>query len=224
MKNIRQIGLLGGTFDPIHQGHLSVAQYTLEQLDLEQIIFIPCKNPSHREQPQASPGDRLWMLYLSIIGKKKHQIDTIEYRNPAPAYTVKTLRRLRKKYPNVGLNFIVGMDSFNSLQDWEESEDLLNLSHLIVVNRSNYDVNQSTWYQDKLYQYSCDDHVKWGQQTHGLIRMINMPPRNTSATEVRQQLYQNPERDIDVNENVKTYIKTHQLYINKKQTKQGKSS
>ena len=215
MKTIKQIGLLGGTFDPIHQGHLFIAEYTLKKLNLSQIVFIPCKNPSHRSKPQASAGDRLWMVYLSIMNKNKYQIDTIEYREPAPAYTVETLRRLRKQYPNLGLNFIVGMDSFNSLEHWEESDELLKLSHLIVVNRSHYDVNSSPWYQDKFNQHLCDNHTQWQQQTHGLIRMINMPVRETSATQVRQQIYDNQIQQIDVNDKVKTYIKTHRLYTKK---------
>ena len=210
-KNISQIGLLGGTFDPFHDGHQAMADFCLKNLGFKKIIFIPCKQPSHRSAPQACAGDRLWMLYLSIANQKNKIVSTIEYNHPELKYTAQTLKAIRKQYPHESLNFILGMDSFNTLNQWEEYRSLLNYTHLIVINRPGYPLTTNPALEHLLENHLLKDG-QHTNQTHGCIKLIQMPPQEVSATSIRNTLQSNRHHGLAVNHDVKTYIKTHQLY------------
>jgi len=129
------IGLLGGTFDPIHKGHINIATALMQQLDFAQVQFIPCQRSPHREQPIASAEDRLAMIKLAIEPYDRFTVNTIEIKKPGPSYTIDTLRSIHAEQPNKALCFILAMDAFAHFNQWRQWQEILNHCHLIVVNR-----------------------------------------------------------------------------------------
>ena len=133
-----RIGILGGSFDPVHQGHLTLARESEKQFLLEKILFIPAAHPPHKtkEGPHAPAPLRARMVELAIQGRGHWELCDLELRRPGVSYTVDTLRELRKIYPPPHkLFFIVGADSFCDLKNWKEPEEVLKLSDWIVASR-----------------------------------------------------------------------------------------
>ena len=129
------IGIFGGTFDPIHYGHLRTAFEILQALRLTQIRFMPAGNPPHREQTIASTADRVAMVKAAIAGRAEFILDDRETRREGPSYSVDTMREMRAEMPEQPLCLIVGMDAFLGLPKWHQWRDLLQLIHLVVAHR-----------------------------------------------------------------------------------------
>ena len=129
------IGVFGGTFDPIHYGHLRTAFELMQALRLSEIRFLPCGTPPHRSTPQADAQLRLAMVTGAIEGQAGFIIDDREIHREGPSYSVDTLIDLRSEYPHRSLCLIVGMDAFLSLPKWYQWRELLQLAHLIVAHR-----------------------------------------------------------------------------------------
>ena len=133
---MRLIGILGGTFDPIHNGHIRLAIEVLEKLKLAEVKLIPANIPPHRPTPFASPADRKKMIKLAISDEKKLSIDLREIENGNISYTVNTLKSLRYEFSNDIIFLIIGVDVFNMIDGCKEGQSLLNYTHIIVANRS----------------------------------------------------------------------------------------
>ncbi len=129
------IGLLGGTFDPVHYGHLRCALDVQQACELDEVRFIPCRQPPHRAAPLATPAQRLAMLKLAVEGQPGFGIDDRELRRAGPSYTVDTLRSLRDEAGARPLCLIVGMDAFARLDSWHRWEQLSELAHIAVMRR-----------------------------------------------------------------------------------------
>lgn len=130
------IGILGGTFDPIHFGHLRTALDVVEDLNLQQLRFIPCGEPPHRDQPHASPAQRLAMVQLAIASESRFMVDAREIQRGGPSYMVETLESLRQELgEQQSLGLIVGLDAFAALDSWYRWQDLIDLAHLIIMTR-----------------------------------------------------------------------------------------
>ena len=134
------LGLLGGTFDPIHFGHLRLAEEAREQLGLERIRLIPAGQPPHRGAPGSSADERLAMTQLAAAGNTGFEVDDSEVRLAQPSYTVLSLERLRAELgPQRPLVLILGADAFAGLQRWHRWQELFALAHIAVANRPGYD-------------------------------------------------------------------------------------
>ncbi len=129
------MGIFGGTFDPIHYGHLRTAFELQQALRLNEIRFLPAGNPPHRDQPIAAAALRLEMVRAATAGHTGFVVDDREVRKIGPAYSVETLAELRQEYPDRSLCLIVGMDAFLGLPKWHQWRDLLQLAHLVVAHR-----------------------------------------------------------------------------------------
>ena len=129
------MGIFGGTFDPIHYGHLRTAFEILETLRLPEMRFMPAGNPPHREQTVASNELRLEMVRAATAGQAAFTVDDREMRKRGPSYSVETLAELRGESPSRPLCLIVGMDAFLGLPKWHQWRELLNLAHLVVAHR-----------------------------------------------------------------------------------------
>lgn len=129
------IGLFGGTFDPIHYGHLRPALDVLDELGLDHVRLIPCGVPPHREAPQANGEHRRTMVRLAIAGEPRLRLDERELRRPGPSYMVDTLLSLREEFGAAPLALIIGMDAFRGLDRWRRWRELVDLCHLIVMQR-----------------------------------------------------------------------------------------
>jgi nicotinate-nucleotide adenylyltransferase len=136
----RRVGLLGGTFDPVHIGHLRVAEEAVEALSLDTFLFIPAATPPHKPDRRIeSFEDRLRMLQLAVADHPCFQVSDIEQRLSGKSYSVVTLRELRKEYPEgTEFFFLVGLDAFWELDTWYEYRDLFRLASLVVLRRPGY--------------------------------------------------------------------------------------
>jgi nicotinate-nucleotide adenylyltransferase len=135
----RKIGILGGTFNPIHLGHLLTAQDALEQLGLERVIFIPSATPPHKVVDKLATGrDRLRMIKLAIRGNDQFEVDDIEIKRGGKSYSVDTLTALRQRNPRADLYFIIGADSLRELHLWREVARLVTLCTFVTVPRPGF--------------------------------------------------------------------------------------
>lgn len=130
------IGLLGGTFDPVHDGHLDVARAARAALGMEQVWFIPARHPSHRTPPTASAAHRFAMVALAVAGDDALRVCDVEMESTAPSYTIDTLARLEARFPWTERPcFITGADAFLDIRTWRAHLELLDRSHFVVVSR-----------------------------------------------------------------------------------------
>lgn len=130
-----KLGLLGGTFDPIHLGHLRAAEIVREALELDEVLFVPASVPPHRAQPLASGIDRFAMVALATAGAPRFVPSDLELRRQGPSYTVETAAALRERHPRTEVVLIVGSDNLPMIADWREPERLLELCTVAVVER-----------------------------------------------------------------------------------------
>jgi nicotinate-nucleotide adenylyltransferase len=128
-----RIGLLGGSFDPIHQGHLKLAKSALAQLHLKKVVLVLAPRPPHKSNGIEAPAvDRLKMLRLAVKGERQLKVATWELKRRGPSYTITTLQNLRRLHPDDEIFFIMGSDTFNSFSQWKNPEGILNLAKLAV--------------------------------------------------------------------------------------------
>jgi len=132
---MKPIGILGGTFDPIHYGHLRTALELFECLRLEEVRFVPCRIPPHDKSPVASAKLRLEMVRTAVDDQPGFIVDERELHRDGPSFSVDTLASMREEFPKHPLCLIIGMDAFNSLTTWHRWEELLSLAHLVVAHR-----------------------------------------------------------------------------------------
>jgi nicotinate-nucleotide adenylyltransferase len=205
------IGLLGGTFDPVHQGHIEMAQHCLQTYPLDEIQCIPNRLPADKKHPHASVDQRKHMIQLAINDASNISINTIELEKNEPSYTVETLKTLRTRYPNNALCFILGCDVFDRLDQWHEWQQLTTLCHLIVIGRSHAILSLAPWQQQLLTTHQTDDPNKLAKSSAGCIILDPFTPQNFCSTTIRQQLRTtNPVKGLQ--QSVSQYIKQHDLY------------
>jgi nicotinate-nucleotide adenylyltransferase len=132
---MRPVGLFGGTFDPIHFGHLRAAFELTELLDLDRVLFIPAADPPHRGRPLADAQTRLAMVQAAVEDEESFHVDDRELRRPGPSYTVLTLEELRREHGDTPLVLLLGMDAFLGLPTWHRWQELLDLAHVAVAHR-----------------------------------------------------------------------------------------
>ena len=185
----QSIGILGGTFDPIHYGHLRAAVDVAESFNLSQIRLIPSARPPHREQPQATAEQRLEMLHLAVAGNHLFKVDDRELHREGASYTVDTLLSLRQEFPQSPLYLIMGTDAFFHIQSWHRWDELLNLAHIVVMQRPGERLTMPeqllSWYQNNVVK---DD----SKQLSGHIWPITVSQLEISATDIRAKV----ERDL----------------------------
>jgi nicotinate-nucleotide adenylyltransferase len=130
------LGVMGGTFDPVHFGHLRLAQEAVETLNLERVRWIPAGRPPHRAAPMAPAAHRLEMVRLAIADNPLFELDQAEIRQPDPSYTVDTLARLRRELgPERSIVLLLGTDAFRDLPAWERWRELFDFAHIFVAQR-----------------------------------------------------------------------------------------
>ena len=128
-------GILGGTFDPIHLGHLAAARAAMDCADLDRVLFVPTGVPPHRPPTVAGPDDRLEMCRLAVAGEKRFEVSDLELQRKGVSYTVDTLRELHRLYPGEELFLILGWDAAKLLATWHEPEEVRRLARVVVVTR-----------------------------------------------------------------------------------------
>ncbi len=179
------IGILGGTFDPVHCGHLRLAVEIREQLSLGCERLLPAPNPRLRDTPRADASLRLELLAAAVDGVPGLEVDARELDRDGPTYTVETLESLRREFPDQVLVFILGMDSFQSLDRWHRWQELPGLAHLAVAHRPGGALPGPGPIADLLTQRRCDDVATLAAEPAGRIMICEPPLLDISATRVR---------------------------------------
>jgi len=191
-----KLGVMGGTFDPIHLGHLRAAENAREELGLDRVLFVPAARPPHRPDRLAAPLDRFAMVALATVDNPAFVASDLELRRDGPSYTVDTLRALRAERPDDPLYLIVGSDTFPEMASWREPEALLSLCTVAVVTRPG------------------DDEAASGAE--GLSRpnavSISGPGLPISATSIRERVRERRSVRYLVPEGVADYIRKRGLY------------
>lgn len=203
------IGVFGGTFDPIHCGHLAVAEY-LSQQGLTEIQFVPCLSPPHRQQPHANPMQRLEMIRLAVHHHPGWVVNDVDFQRPGPSYMVDTLTILRQQRPQTPWCLILGMDAFLHFNQWRQWEKILTLAHLIVVNRPGFSLPGEHWSKALLKQRQAGAWRELNHSLAGRILIAEMPPAPISATAIRQHATLDLENALP--DSVLHYIRQHHLY------------
>ncbi|WP_075180667.1 nicotinate-nucleotide adenylyltransferase [Pantoea sp. 1.19] len=182
--------LFGGTFDPIHYGHLLPVSALAEETGLSRVTLLPNNVPPHRPQPQATPAQRVAMVRLAIADRPLFQLDTRELDRDAPSWTVETLAQLRaERGDQQPLGFIIGQDSLLTLPRWHRWQALLSLCHLLVLTRPGYattlpDAAQRRW----LEAHRATDVDQLRAAPAGRIWLAATPEVDLSATQIRERL------------------------------------
>jgi nicotinate-nucleotide adenylyltransferase len=133
-----RIGILGGTFDPPHHGHLLIAQETLSALKLDEVWFIPTNKPPHKSQSKTNTLHRLQMLKLAVADNEQFQVNELELDRNGPSYSIDTMYILKERYPSFSFYFIIGGDMVDSLHTWERINELLELVTFVGVKRPGF--------------------------------------------------------------------------------------
>ena len=210
---MRLIGILGGTFDPIHNGHIRLAVEVLEKLKLDEVKLIPANIPPHRPTPFASPTDRKEMIKLAISDEKKLSIDLREIENGNISYTVNTLKSLRDEFLNDIFFLIIGADVFNMIDSWKEWQSLLNYTHIIVANRSSDNEGDISGALRKwINENKIDDINFLTSALSGYIYYIDTPIVEISSSMIRKHYTKHKNIEKYLPSNVITYIKENNLY------------
>src|SRR5690625_2398237 len=135
---MKRVGILGGTFDPPHLGHLIIAEEVRQALELDEVWFIPSYTPPHKDDAKASPEDRVRMVELAIKSNPDFKVNTIELERRGNSYTFDTITLLKDIHPSVGFYFIIGADMVEYLPKWHKIDELIRLVHFVGVKRSGY--------------------------------------------------------------------------------------
>ena len=181
------IGILGGTFDPIHYGHLRPALDIMQQVGLSEVRFIPNRSPPHREIPILSDKQRAELVQLAIIDTPKFVLDDRELHRDGPSYMVDTLQSLKDDFPDDILCLMMGLDAFNGLQQWHRWNSILELSHIIVTTRPGVEMAQFAT-QEAISLNLTDDPQSLLQRPAGQILLQSVTQLDISASQIRRYL------------------------------------
>ncbi len=210
----KRLGILGGTFDPVHVGHLTLAKLALVQARLDCLILMPCHLPPHRQAAHASAEDRLAMVELAVADQPGLQVSDFELDKSSTSYTVETLAHFRTEMPEADLFFCLGEDSLKQLKSWHQWQAILDQANLIVLERNSGDVSLDQDIHERIV-----DTVGQVNRHAGQILKLDAPSLDVSATELRQHLLHTDggqEADVYLQQwlhpNVLKYIKEHQVY------------
>jgi len=206
------IGILGGTFDPVHIGHLRVALELYQSLPLDEIRFIPCGQPPHREMPQASANQRLTMLRLAVQDQKGFCIDERELRRQGPSYMVDTLSSLRDEMPDVPLCLIVGLDVFVEFDKWHRWSEIPTLAHIVIIHRPESDLRDKGQVIELLRKHRVQEPAALLEQVAGMILLWPVRQLDISSTDIRLLMADNKSPRYLLPEQVYSYIKSAGLY------------
>jgi nicotinate-nucleotide adenylyltransferase len=208
----KAIGILGGTFDPIHFGHLRMALELYQALDLAHVRLIPAFQPVHRKLPVASPEQRLAMVTKAIASEPALKVDPSEIQRKGPSYTIDTLRALHKKHPQTPLGLIMGIDALLNFPSWHKWEDILKLAHLVVAHRPQYQLPQTGIVAELLKERLATNAGEIHKSQGGQIFLHPVTPLEISATDIRKQISEGHNPRFLLPNSVYSYIKQHGTY------------
>ncbi|WP_286816508.1 nicotinate-nucleotide adenylyltransferase [Bacteroides sp. Phil13] len=198
----RKIGIMGGTFNPIHIGHLIIAEQAYEQYGLDKVLFLPANEPPHKRQESIeSDQNRVEMVKLAIEANPHFELSLVEMERDSISYTVDTLKQLTREYPHTEFYFIVGGDSIASIEQWREPGTIMKLCHLLACVRNDMD-------DEKLTMQIAYLNDKYQANVHKL----NIPMMDISSTSIRNRTKNHQSNRYMVPDKVLSFISNKQLY------------
>lgn len=200
------IGILGGTFDPIHNGHLQIATQALARLQLQQVQFMPCALPVHRDQPRATAQQRCDMIESVLAEHPEFVLNTLEIERDGPSYTIDSLREIRRRSAAT-LLLLLGSDAFNGFADWKQPREILELAHLVVCLRPGVSVDPTLF-----PEYRIESVGQLSRQSTGAILPLEVDAIDCSSSAVRAALQTGAIPRQWLPSGVADYIQTHHLY------------
>lgn len=199
MTGKKRIGLLGGSFNPIHIGHLIMAENAMEQLGLDLVHFAPAGNPPHKTGQRLAPiADRIAMIHLAIADRPMFECSPIDSDHGEPSYTWRLLERLHEQEPDAGIAFIMGGDSLRDFRSWSRPERILELAELAVVERPGVSIP--------------DDMLELPPVRRNRVHFVETPMCSISSTEIRARVKASNTIRYLVPEDVRRYIESNGLY------------
>lgn len=211
-------GLFGGTFNPIHLGHLKVAEEVISRLPLDRILFIPSYIPPHKSSAEVVPvRHRLKMVEIACQGHPDFLVSEVEARRPGPSYSIVTLRRLRQARPQDQFFFIVGSDAFLEIETWKDYDRLLRECSFIVVSRPGFGIKSLEKVIERIkparvLQPGRRAGFKSGNPGPGQLYLLEAPTPDISSSEIRKRLRAGQPITGLVPPGVEQYIEKHKLY------------
>lgn len=179
------IGIFGGTFDPIHYGHLRTAFEMLQALDFAEVRFIPSSDPPHRGETFANADLRYAMVRAAVDGQTGFAIDDRELRRGGPSYTVDTLTSLREEHGAASMGLIVGMDAFLGLTSWHRWDEILDLAHIVVAHRPGWKAPDIGELGELIVEYGTHRVKDLHESRHGCIHIHAVTQLEIASTEIR---------------------------------------
>ena len=206
------IGILGGSFDPVHYGHLRPALEVQQFLGLDEIRLVPSLLPPHRPQPLASPQQRVAMLNAAVENYPVFKVDTREFDREGPSYTLDTLISLREEMPGVDLCLLVGMDAFQVLASWHRWHELTDHCHMVVLDRPGAQLPTQGELADFIRLHRVMEPEKLGKQSFGLLYFHAVSQLQISSTAIRKLLATGGDAGFLLPERVLDVVRSKSLY------------
>ena len=211
--NNMAVALFGGTFNPIHNGHLRIATELAELLRVDVIRMLPCAFPPHRSNPQVTAEQRLAMLQAATANQPRLIADDSELRRDAPSYSINTLQSVREQIaPQQPLFFCIGMDALNKINSWQRWQDLLQYCHIVVSSRPGAVEPKVGPVADWLVQYRSDDLESLQQKPAGNVYFCDLTMLDISSTTIRNKIARRDSINFLTPDAVVEYIQQHHLY------------
>ncbi len=212
-------GIFGGTFDPIHLGHLRAAEEIYEALALKKIIFIPAGFPPHKHRPDLSPFPfRYQMVKLAIEGIPYFEVSEIEAQLKGPSYSLFTLQELTRRFPKVEFFFILGLDAFLEFETWYQYQDLPRLTHLVVIPRGPGGMKEFDLKTKDLFPEAKREKF-WQIPGGKTLRFVSITRFDISATTIRKLVRKGNSIRFLVPDKVRSFILENNLYVSLEETR-----
>lgn len=193
-----RLGIYGGAFDPVHLGHLLLAEQAREQCQLDEIWFVPTRRPPHKDFELTEGRHRVEMLKFALAGHRQFVVKTLELEREEVSWTVDTLTRIQQQQPEASLFFLMGADSLHDLPTWREPERIARLATIVAVNRGTQ---------------ACEQYLKpLAPNIANRVRFVTMPGVALSATDIRQRVKHRQSIRYMVPRAVEEYIAQQGLY------------
>lgn len=207
------IGLLGGTFDPVHNGHLAIATKLLQKIPFTTIQLIPCRYSANKKSPSTTRDNRLQLLKIALqYCSNTVEINTTELYRPGTSYTIDTLKILRSQHPDASLNLIIGTDVLMTLNQWLHWHTILDYCHLIIIDRPGHQIKANDWLSSYLEKNQSLNDSGLLEHTHGLIYRLDLETPFLSSSMIREQIKHGKPIDNYLPPGIIEYINAHQLY------------
>ena len=220
----KEIGILGGSFDPVHLGHLRLGLEARQRFQLDRILFVPAhQSPHKQDQPLTETRHRLAMLNMALQDQPGLEVSEIELKRSGLSYTADTLEALQAERPTAEFSLILGADTFKDFGSWRNASQILSLGHLLVAHRPGHAMPPALEFLKEVLGEQSRDYQLLGTEkqqqifenpvTKRRITFFEIPPVAISASQIRQEVHRNPLIKKMLPPDVDQYIMTHRLYL-----------